>query len=276
MIKTREKWKRRILYILFVVGALVFLYPSFSNYWNEKHQSEAILNYKETINLLDDEEYQKIMADAKRYNELLFESYKGNETDDADLPPYESILNVSGTGMMGYIEIPKINVNLPIYHGSSDSVLQNNAGHFAVSSLPIGGLNTHSVITGHRGLASAKLFTDLDLIHEGDLFFVDILGTKLAYKVDNISVVLPYETETVAIEEGKDYCTLATCTPYGVNSHRLLVRGTRVPYSSDDEMAQEKAMSLRTQIDPFYIISSLILIMIIILVIAGRKKKKKK
>ncbi len=218
----------KILIIICVIGLSLLLYPSFSNYWNSTRSTSAINSYSEYVNEIDEENYRKLWADAVAYNEALAAS-----DSSFVLPPeleeqYSKLLDLTGIGVMGYIEIPSIDVSLPVYHGTEDNVLQIAVGHLDWSSLPTGGLNTHCVLSGHRGLPSAKLFTDLDALREGDIFVLTVLKETLTYEVDQIRTVEPDDLSDLRIDPDKDYCTLVTCTPYGVNTHRLLVRGHRV------------------------------------------------
>lgn len=236
--RKKKKKKRKlfdILRILVLLVALsVLLYPTISNYLYEKNSSKIVENYDDTMEKISEEKMREIIEQARAYNRKLVGSVAvGGDTfsTTTDAPPqYEEQLNTEDDGMMGYVTIPKINVELPIYHGTSEAVLQVGVGHFASSSLPVGGETTHAVLTGHRGLPSKKLFTDLDKIVKGDIFYVKILNETLAYEVDQILTVLPEQTDALQIEKGKDYVTLVTCTPYAVNTHRLLIRGTRIPY----------------------------------------------
>ena len=200
-----------IAILVFITGLSLLLYPTVSNYWNSKHQTAVVANYSKKIEKMDDQDRQ------------------------ADLSLYKSLLNADGTGMMGYITIPEIRCKLAIYHSVDDSVLQVGVGHLEGSSLPVGGSSTHCVISGHRGLPSARLFTDIDRLEKGDLFYLHVYGKVLAYEVDKISVVEPEDYGPLEIEEGKDFCTLLTCTPYGINTQRLMVRGHRVVDSLYDE-----------------------------------------
>jgi len=209
---------------------------------------------------MDAEEYERMWNDAVEYNtNLLSKSNRYNMTDE-QRAEYESILDVTGTGIMGYIEIPSIDVSLPIYHGTNESVLQIAIGHIESSSLPVGGIGTHCVISGHRGLPSAKLFSDIDQLKEGDVFMIQVLDDTLTYEVDQIRTVLPTEMKDLRIEEGKDYCTLVTCTPYGVNTHRLLVRGHRVETTEAIHVSADA-----TQMDMRY--AALVIGIIILLVL---------
>ena len=216
--------------LLFGVGLL--LYPTVSDWWNNMHQSQAIATYQKAVQDNSAEKNKKMWDAAVSYNAALPHDDSRFEMTAAQRKVYERTLDVTGTGIMGYVEIPKISVRLPIYHGTDSAILQIAIGHIPGSSLPVGGLGTHCVISGHRGLPSARLFTDIDQLREGALFMINVLGKTLTYQVDQIRVVLPNQLDDLAIDDGLDLCTLVTCTPYGVNTHRLLVRGHRVPNRS--------------------------------------------
>ena len=211
----------------FLVGFCILLYPAFSSYWNSKTQSRAITNYESVLENLKPEDYAAIFENAHAYNKALYET-DFPLTDYPDVPGYSDTLCITGNDMIGYLKIDRIGVELPIYHGTSDSVLSRGVGHLQGSSLPVGGENTHSVMSAHRGLPSAKLFTDLDRMEIGDTFQIVVLDQVLTYQVDQIKVITPREISDLQIVEGMDYCTLFTCTPYGINTHRLLVRGVRI------------------------------------------------
>lgn len=221
------------LLVLFVAFA-VLLYPTVSSYVNEKNGSKVVSNYDAESVRLSNAEKEKMLEDARAYNKEmlsnidLIDPFSQGETIVDER--YESLLNIDGSGMMGYIRIPKIKVEIPIYHGTSESVLQAGVGHFWGTSLPVGGESTHTVLTGHRGLPTKTLFTNMDKLVKGDVFYIKVLDETLAYKVDQILTVLPEETEALSIVPGQDYATLVTCTPYAINTHRLLVRGHRIPY----------------------------------------------
>ena len=215
------------LTIGFLIGISVLLYPSFSNFWNSKTQTRAIVNYESVLENLSEEDYEALFQQAYDYNEALYAT-AFPLVDYVNVPGYYETLRLQGAAIMGYLKIDKIGVELPIYHGTSAEVLNRGVGHLEGSSLPVGGTSTHSVMSAHRGLPSAKLFTDLDRLEPGDTFQVVILNEILTYQVDQVKVILPTELNDLIIEEGKDYCTLFTCTPYGINTHRLLVRGIRV------------------------------------------------
>lgn len=227
--------------LFFLVGLSLLLYPFVANQWNNYRQSRLISSYDSAVSQMESEgsiDYEEEWARAKAYNEALLpsilpDSFAVAEASDEPDEEYMACLNIAGDEMMGTVEIPKINIELPIYHTTDEDVLERAAGHLEGSSLPVGGESTHAVISAHRGLPSASLFTDLDQLEEGDHFLLHILDDTLAYEVDKISVVEPEETQDLAVEEGEDLVTLLTCTPYGVNSHRLLVRGHRVPYEPE-------------------------------------------
>ena len=265
-----------ILILIFLVGLSVMLYPTVSDYINQKNQSRAVASYSEEVENLSDVDYQAYFDAADDYNRRLA------ETPDAFYRPeqvsgYTDTLDVSGTGIMGYITISKIGVELPIYHGTSDGVLQVAAGHLEGSSLPVGGAGTHAVISAHRGLPSAKLFTNLDELEVGDTFTITVLDRVLTYEVDQISIVLPTETDLLQPVEGKDYVTLMTCTPYGINTHRLLVRGKRIENAENQKHIRVTADALR--IEPIIVAPALavpmLLVMLVVMLAVPRLRKRK-
>ena len=221
-----------ILDIIFLIGLSVMLYPSFSNYWNSRVQSRAVASYNNDVQKMSKQDYKRMFQEADDYNEELnkidhpFENY-------GEIPGYDDILNVSGTGIIGYVTIDRIKTELPIYHGTSEGVLQIGVGHLEGSSFPVGGVGTHTVLSAHRGLPSAKLFSNLDEMEEGDTFQITVLNRVLTYQVDQIHIVEPGDLDDLQVDPEKDYCTLMTCTPYGINTHRLLVRGVRVDGSAN-------------------------------------------
>ena len=223
----KGRWLSVLIVVLLVAGAALLLYPTVSNYIHSKHSARVITDYNTVYQNTEEERRQELISQAEDYNSRLYSAnvplYKPSEVTG-----YNDILDITGTGIMGYIDIDKIGVELPIYHGVDQGVLQIGVGHLEGSSLPVGGTGTHCVLSGHRGLPSARLFTDLDEMEVGDTFTITVLDRVLTYEVDQIKVVLPEETSELTIREGKDYCTLVTCTPYGINTHRLLVRGVRV------------------------------------------------
>ena len=264
--------------LIFLAGLGFISYPTVSNLWNQAHQSRAIATYSKQVEKLDDSENKKMLKAARKYNKSLLKKSDHWKLSKKEKKKYESLLDVSGTGIMGYIEVPKIDCSLPIYHGTDEGALQIALGHLEGSSLPVGGKSTHCVLSGHRGLPSARLFTDLDQMEEGDIFILNILGRKLAYEVDQIRVVLPEEMSDLEIEEGKDLCTLVTCTPYGINTHRLLVRGHRTEYV-EKKVAEEKKEVQTKKTDIRLMIAGgagvlMLLIIIIVIVIKRRRKRR--
>lgn len=214
--------------LILLTGLSLLLYPTFSEYWNSLHQSRAIASYAQTVAEMDTSQYDEMLAAAQAYNLTLADNPARFMMTDEERVVYDALLDVSGTGIMAHIEIPKIDCSLPIYHGTSEGVLQIAVGHIEGSSLPTGGLGTHCALSGHRGLPSAKLFTSLDQMEVGDVFMIHLLDETLTYEVDQILIVLPEDVSALAIDPMQDYCTLITCTPYGINSHRMLVRGHRI------------------------------------------------
>lgn len=242
--KTRRHGAARrwiITAMLVLTGIALMAYPFVSNFLYEHRQQQVIYQYEEETNEMGDARRETALAEAEQYNQALQESHFSitdpfdPNTEKEETEAYEQLLNLSGDGVMGFVEIPAISVYLPILHGTSDSVLQDGVGHLENTSLPVGGVGTHAALSAHSGLSDKKLFTDLPLLVEGDLFYIHVLGRTMAYQVDQILTVLPYETDALRIVSGQDYVTLLTCTPYGINSHRLLVRGTAVPYTPQNE-----------------------------------------
>lgn len=264
------------LIVVFFVGVSVLLYPTVSDYWNSLHQSQAIATYADSVENMDEQDYEKLWDAAVRYNQKLFQSGHGLGLKDEEKEEYNELLDVSGTGIMSYVEIPKIKCSLPIYHGTDEGVLQIAVGHIEGSSLPVGGLNTHCVLSGHRGLPSAKLFSNLDKLEEGDIFMIRTLDQTLTYEVDQIRIVLPDEVEDLKIEEGKDLCTLVTCTPYGINTHRLLVRGHRVANQEEAEAVRvtADAMLVDNRIVAMCIAVPVLVLLLIYVAFGGRRRKR--
>lgn len=265
------------LVAIFFVGLSVLLYPTVSDFWNEKRQSQAIVNYDDLIVDLTPEDYSEHFSKADDYNAKIRNMafpFLGHKSIADD---YYKTLDINGDGMMGYITIEKIKVQLPIYHGTSDKVLNSAVGHVEGSSLPVGGESTHAVLSAHRGLPSAKLFTNLDKMETGDVFTIRILDRTVTYQVDQILIVLPDETDALNIVQGEDYCTLVTCTPYGINSHRMLVRGTRIENIEPDRVIN--VITEAYQIDPLIVtpaVAAPILgLLLIYLIIKSSKEKKK-
>ena len=253
-----------ILILIFLVGLSVMLYPTVSDYVNQRHQSRALASYDETVNEMSDADYTAYFEAADAYNQRLAATPNSFFTPE-QVSGYDETLDVSGTGIMGYITIPRIGVELPVYHGTSDGVLQVAAGHLEGSSLPVGGAGTHAVISAHRGLPSAKLFTNLDELEAGDTFTITVLDRVLTYEVDLISIVLPTETDLLQPVEGQDYVTLMTCTPYGINTHRLLVRGHRV--NTRESQKHVRVTADATRIDPIITAPVIALPMLAVLLI---------
>lgn len=266
------------LILVLLAGLSLLLYPTVSDYWNSFHQSRAIASYVEEVACLDDKDYTRIWEDAKAYNQSLIGKSNRYQLSDEQQEEYNNLLNIGGSGIMGYIEIPSIKCSLPIYHGTDETVLQIAIGHIAGSSLPVGGDSTHCVLSGHRGLPSAKLFTDLDQMEEGDIFMIRVLDETLTYEVDQIRIVLPDEMDDLQIIEGKDYCTLVTCTPYGVNSHRLLVRGHRIenPDGAGEIQVTADALQIEPVIVAPVVAVPILLVLLVILLCSDRQKKRNK
>ena len=269
--------------VLFLSGIGLVLYPSVSNWVNKKNSTQAFVKYDKVVSEINNSDYEKMIDEAVEHNKIIQKAgslgaavYMENENGQST---YNKLLNPLNNGMMACISIPKINASLPVYHTTEESVLQASAGHYVGSSLPVGGESTHCVITGHRGLPSARLFTDLDLLEKGDIFYIDVLGSKLAYQVDQIKTVLPDIEKELDIIEGEDYVTLVTCTPYSVNTHRLLVRGTRIPYQEEVEIkAVEEAndrLKTETLQRVILVICSMSVVFGITILIAGKLKSKK-
>ena len=274
----RKNLSTIILILIFLVGLSVMLYPSVSDAVNRKHQSRAVAGYAEEVEQRSDADYQTYFDAADAYNRQL------NTTPNAFYKPdlvsgYAQTLDISGTGIMGYITIPKISVELPIYHGTDEGVLQVAAGHLEGSSLPVGGAGTHAVISAHRGLPSAKLFTNLDELEVGDRFTITVLNRVLTYEVDQISIVLPTEIDQLLPTEGMDYVTLMTCTPYGINTHRLLVRGKRVETTESQKHIRVAADAFRIEpiiVAPILAIPMLLAALVGVLVAPHLRKRSKR
>ena len=283
----KKFFKNLIIILIFLSGLSLLLYPYISNEWNTYRQSKLMTTYEEAVESINEEnpiDYTSEFDRANAYNEALvpyilpdsFAIAAASEEPDEE---YMACLNLTGDGMMGYVQIPKIDIKIPIYHTVSTEVLEKAAGHLEGSSLPVGGADTHTVISAHRGLPSAALFTDLDKLKEGDHFLISVLDQVLCYEVDQITVVEPSETDPLKVEEGKDLATLLTCTPYGVNSHRLLVRGHRVEYV-EEEVMKEDVPLLETSLHTNYLLwvvvgLAITAVFIIVLSVADKKRRKK-
>ena len=270
----KKNWTIILLVCILLLGVGIFAYPTFSDYWNSFHQSQAVTSYVENVANLDTEQYEALWNEAVAYNKKLAKTgIQWNMTDE-EKEEYNEYLKVDDSGIMGYIDIPVIDCSLPIYHGTDESVLQVAIGHIEGSSLPVGGEGSHCVISGHRGLPSARLFTDLDKLVEGDIFILHTLDATLTYEVDQIRIVEPTDLSDLQIEEGKDYCTLVTCTPYGINTHRLLVRGHRIENQNATDI---RVSADATQVDPVQVapfIATPILIVLLIWVFVGGRRKR--
>ena len=269
----KNKISTFLLVLAFLAGLSLLLYPTVSDYWNSLHASEAVAAYAENVENMDTAKYDDILSAAHAYNRSLLGRSSAFTLTDEQKAEYETLLDVNDTGIMGYIEIPSISISLPIYHGTEDSVLQIAVGHLEWSSLPVGGESTHCVLSGHRGLPSAKLFTNLDQLVEGDTFVIRVLDEVLTYEVDQILIVEPEDASALAIEEGKDLCTLVTCTPYGINSHRLLVRGHRVENASEAIRVTSDAIQIEPLIVAPVVAAPILLILLLVLLLPGNKKK---
>ena len=265
-----------LLILIFLVGFGLLLYPTFSDWWNTFHQSRAVVSYIGSVTDLDNEEYDEMLEEAREYNARLARTRTEYTLTDEQLEEYNSVLNVSGTGIMGYVDIPSIRVTLPIYHGTDEAVLQTAVGHIESTSLPVGGANTHCVISGHRGLPSARLFTDIDRLTVGDIFTLNVLDEVLTYEVEQILIVEPYDLSGLQIIPGRDLVTLVTCTPYGINTHRLLVRGHRI---ETGKVSNVRVMADAIQIDKttvavFIAAPVLLALMGIVLIATGIQRRR--
>ena len=267
-----------LLFLVFSIGLSLLLYPAFSDWWNSMHQSRAISTYSEAVATMDNEQYDEIWSAAWEYNRSLVDRPNDYLLSEEQREHYNSLLDIGQNGIMGYIEIPKIDVVLPLYHGTSEAVLQIAIGHLDWTSLPVGGEGSHCVVSGHRGLPSARLFTDLDKMELGDTFLLRVLDEVLTYEVDQIKIVEPQVTEDLLIVEGEDLVTLVTCTPYGINTHRMLVRGHRIETEEVKEVRRVTADAI--QIEPVivapFVAAPMLLILLIALLIPKPKKNRRK
>lgn len=280
--KKGSRFLNLLIILIFLAGAGVFSYPTISNLWNEYRNAQLVSRYNESVGTLSEDRYKELWQEAQEYNDhhtvnSIVDAF--DENDEYILShPYDEVLDPNGDGLMGSIEIPKLNLTLAIYHGLSTEVLEKGIGHVEGTSLPIGGESTHAVLAGHRGLPSAKLFTDLDQMELGDIFLIHVLDRTLAYKVDQIKTVLPSESDELSIIEGEDHVTLVTCTPYGVNTHRLLVRGIRTEYHEEQEAAETPVQKL-AKLDPVKVMIGglvvLVVLIIIIYIVVRRRSRKK-
>ena len=265
-----------LLILILLIGLSLMLYPSFADWWNSFHSSRAIASYEEQVANIDDAQYEELWDAAQDYNQSLLHRPNDFLLSDEQQEIYKSLLDFGGNGIMGYIEIPMIDVMLPIYHGTKESVLQIAVGHLDWTSLPVGGAGSHCVLSGHRGLPSARLFTDLDKLKVGDVFMLHVLNEILTYEIDQILIVEPQDTDPLLIEPGKDLCTMITCTPYGINSHRMLVRGHRIESQEEAKVIRITADAVRIEplmVAPFVAVP-ILLVLLIILLLPKQKKGK--
>ena len=271
----KKNWTTILLVVIMLVGIGLFAYPTFSDYWNSFHQSKAVASYVENVTNMNKEEYDRLWSEAVAYNEKLAGSGIQWIMTDEEKKEYNEYLKVDDSGIMGYVDIPVIDCLLPIYHGIDESVLRVAIGHIEGTSLPVGGKGSHCVISGHRGLPSARLFTDLDKMVEGDIFMLHTLDATLTYEVDQIRIVEPTDLSDLQIEEGEDLCTLVTCTPYGINTHRLLIRGHRIANREDGGNVRISADA--TQLDPVQVapfLAAPILMILLVWVFFGNRRRR--
>lgn len=265
-----------LLILILLIGLSLMLYPSFADWWNSFHSSRSIASYVEQVANIDDAQYEELWDAAWDYNQSLLHRPIDFLLSDEQQEIYKSLLDFGVNGIMGYIEIPMIDVMLPIYHGTKESVLQIAVGHLDWTSLPVGGAGSHCVVSGHRGLPSARLFTDLDKLKVGDVFMLHVLNEILTYEIDQILIVEPQDTDPLLIEPGKDLCTMITCTPYGINSHRMLVRGHRIESQEEAKVIRITADAVRIEplmVAPFVAVP-ILLVLLIILLLPKQKKGK--
>lgn len=270
--------KKHLLTVILVAGlaagAGLLLYPSVANYWNSFHQTRAIIGYNDAVSEMNQEDYTAILDEAKAYNKRLGKSGIQWNMTDGQKEEYNKMLKIDGTEVMGYISIPKIHVKLPMYHGTDETILQTSIGHLEQTSLPVGGKSSHCSVSGHRGLPSARLFTDLDKLKEGDTWTMTILNETVTYEADQIRIVEPEDLSNLGIEKKKDFCTLITCTPYGINTHRLLIRGHRIPNADGDANLTADAIQIEPKyIAPFLAMPILIALLLIMIISTHRARR---
>ena len=275
------KWFRKnlitiVLVSVMIVGLGLILYPSFSDYWNSFTQSRIIMEYADNIANMNTEEYKRIISSAKQYNDELRSKSNRWSMTESELNAYMAELNIDGKGSIGYISIPKIDQRLPIYHGTSENTLISAIGHLEGTSLPVGGAGTHCVLSGHRGLPSARLFTDLDIMKEGDTFTLTILNEMLTYEVDQIKIIEPYDYAPLQIYEGDDFCTLMTCTPYGINTQRLLVRGRRIDNPNGEAQVIADAIQIEASYVAPFIAVPMVFVLLLWMFLAERARRQDK
>ena len=254
-----------------LAGVFLLLYPSVSNYWNSFHQTRAISEYSEAVSTMDKDEQKRIIESAREYNKRLAETGILWNMTEAQRAEYNKELSIDGSEVMAVVSIPKFHIRCPVYHGTDEAVLQIAVGHIEGSSLPVGGKDTHTIISGHRGLPSARLFTDIDKIKEGDTWTINVLNETLTYECDQIRIVLPDDLSDLRIEEGKDLCTLVTCTPYGINTHRLLVRGHRVPNANGSADITADAIQVELVFVALFMAVPVVILLILVLLISTRR-----
>ena len=267
----KEQKVNLILCLIILIGIGLLSYPSVADWWNSIHQTRAIASYATAVSRLDTEEFDRMFEKAEEYNRKLADTGIKWSMTEGEIQEYNSILDIAESGIMGYIDIPKIRQTLPIYHGTDDAVLQVAIGHLAGTSFPVGGESTHCVVSGHRGLPSARLFSDLDKLVVGDIWTMTILNRTVTYEVDRIRIVEPEDLTELQITEGNDYCTLLTCTPYGINSHRLLVRGHRIPNLDGDANVMADAMQVDKTLVAIVVAAFILLILLIHFAVTSSK-----
>lgn len=259
-----------------LTGVVLLLYPSVANYWNSFHQSRAIMGYNEAVSSMSTEDLDAYIEAAREYNSRLAERGMRWFMTDAEKAEYDSLLDIEGTGIMGYISMPKFHIRAPIYHGTDETILQIAIGHLEASSLPVGGESTHTLVSGHRGLPSARLFTDIDRIREGDTWTITVLNQTFTYECDQIRIVEPDDLSDLRIEEGEDLCTLITCTPYGINTHRLLIRGHRVPNADGTANLTADAVQIEPKYAALFIaVPMLVILFTVFFIRSGRNTRRK-
>ena len=267
----KEQKVNIILCLVILIGMGLLSYPTVSDWWNSFHQTRAVASYAAAVSQMKTEDYDRLFAEADDYNRKLAGTGMKWSMTDEEIQEYNNVLDISDNGIMGYIDIPRIRQTLPIYHGTDDAVLQVAIGHLAGTSLPVGGDSTHCVVSGHRGLPSARLFTDLDRLIVGDIWTMTVLNRTVTYEVDQIRIVEPEDLSELQIVQGSDYCTLLTCTPYGINTHRLLVRGHRIPNLDGDANVTVDAMQVDQTLVAMVVAVIILLILVIILLIVSSK-----
>lgn len=267
----KEQKVNIILCLVILIGIGLLSYPTVSDWWNSFHQTRAVASYAAAVSQMKTEDYDRLFAEADDYNRKLAGTGMKWSMTDEEIREYNSVLDISDNGIMGYIDIPRIRQTLPIYHGTDDAVLQIAIGHLAGTSLPVGGDSTHCVVSGHRGLPSARLFTDLDRLIVGDIWTMTVLNRTMTYEVDQIRIVEPEDLSELQIVQGSDYCTLLTCTPYGINTHRLLVRGHRIPNLDGDANVTADAMQVDQTLVAMVVAVIILLILVIILLVVSSK-----